>query len=173
MKIDLFEYFVKELITWFCEYYGIRVDEFNNHPKNDLSKLKVIKLHFFACSTDHRALDIFNRFYAMPFGHVESDVYDNIDNLKHFIISDDNTIQTSSTQDILGDPMRNEIIINMVRNLKERNNDLIAAKAFDLVDISHRWFSWEYTFSEARKLESYSKEISPSLIKQELKYYTY
>lgn len=174
MKVSLFEYFLKHLVDWYCEYYGIEFHEFNGHNKNNLSKIKIIKLHFFAASTEDEALDIFDNFHALPYGHVESTIYDNLNNLNHFSV-DNSCLQILSARDqIIGGSVENNAIIDrMVGKLRSINNDLIALEPFGLVEISHRWFSWNYTFQEARKSGSYSKAINPNLIKQEDKYYSY
>jgi len=172
-KINLFEAFLGELVNWFCEVNNCDVDDFNSHPNNDLSKLKVIKLHFFACSTTNDALDIFNDFHAMPYGHVETDVYNGLNNMKFFKITKSRMEIEPEGMEFLKLNLDEEYKIAkvMVKNLKYINMDLIKYKAFDLVELSHKWFSWRYTFKEARQANSYSKKINPDLIKEEKKYY--
>ena len=174
MKVSLFEYFLKRLVEWYCEYYKIGVEDFNNHPNNNLSKIKVIKLHFFASSTENEALDIFDNFHALPYGHVESTVYDNLNNLTHFRVDNIGLTLLCELDQINGQSVENNAIIDRtVINLIELNKDLISLNPFDLVEISHRWFSWNFTFQEARKAGSFSRAISPNLIKQEVKYYSH
>lgn len=171
-KIVLFEYFLKKLVDWFCNYYYINVEDFNDHPQNDLSKLKAIKLHFFACSTNEDALQIFDDFRAMPYGHVESDVYNSLDLLQYICL-------TNSKLEILNwdalTVIENDnipIIDDAVENLKERNFDLISFSPFALVELSHKWFSWQYNFSQAKNIGIYSKPISTELISREPKLYS-
>lgn len=174
MKVSLFEYFLKHLVEWYCKYYGISVHHFNQDPHNNLSKIKIFKLHFFACSTDDEALDIFNNFHALPYGHVESTIYDNLNGLTHFSIDNSRLTILSELDEIKGTtPEQNAIIDRIAKNIREKNFELISFDPFDLVEISHRWFSWNFTFQEARKVGMYSKAISPSLIKQEAKYYSH
>ena len=174
MKIALFEYFLKHLVEWYCDYYNIEVQQFNTHHNNNLSKIKIIKLHFFATSTDDDALDIFNDFHALPYGHVESFVYDHLNDLMHFEVDNISLTLRSELNQIQGHSAEHNVIIDrMVENLKNLNLDLIALEPFDLVEISHRWFSWNFTFQEARKMGLYSRAISPSLIKQEVKHYSF
>jgi hypothetical protein len=174
MKIILFEYFLKHLVQWYCEYYKITAVDFNNHPKNDLSKLKVLKLHFFACSTDDDALDLFDDFHALPYGHVESTIFNNLHELTHFSVDNNRLTLLCNLEEIAGgDPVNNTLIENIVRKLRTKNFNLISMKPFDLVEMSHRWFSWNFTFNEARKFGLYSKSISPKLIKQEAKSYSF
>jgi len=100
-KTQAFEYFVYQLQKWYIGKYG----SFEN---NDFSILKVLKLLFF-CSAieaekdkDDTLLDIaFDNFYAMPYGHVESDVYNAIrgGELSFFKIDRDKTTLNSSNID--------------------------------------------------------------------------
>ncbi len=170
-KIDLFEYFLKELVEWFCDSYGIVREDFNQHPSNDLSKLKVIKLHFFACSTDVQALQVFDDFRAMPYGHVESEVYASINKLSYFEITNSKLIvqDDSAFTDFL--PEGFNTIRSIIANLKDLNAKLIQASPFDLVELSHKWFSWKYTFNEAKKENSFSRKINPKIILNESKLY--
>lgn len=69
-----FEYLMDCFIDW---YKSIKND---NSFHYSFTKLKVIKLLFFASAVnanneDHNLLGTFNKFVAMPFGPVESDIY--------------------------------------------------------------------------------------------------
>lgn len=90
-KIELFEYCVFKLIEWSVQHKnGFSWGNFAN-GNNDFSKLKLIKLHFFLCTANISLLEIFDNFYAMPYGHVESNVYDALNNgqIERFQISVD------------------------------------------------------------------------------------
>lgn len=171
-KIILFEYFLKKIVEWYCKYYQISWEEFNSHSENDLSKLKVIKLHFFSCSTTESALEIFDTFHAMPYGHVESDVYKKLDELQFCIITNRKLIikNISSFKEYL--PESYNIIDDSVEKLIKANPALITIDPFELVELSHRWFSWRYNFHNARLKGDYSKRISKDLILKEEKIYT-
>ncbi|HNM25789.1 MAG TPA: hypothetical protein PKL15_10175, partial [Saprospiraceae bacterium] len=74
-KILAFEFVLNELMDWHKELTG-------NETKNDFSILKSLKLLFFVSaartnSSNHSVLleDVFTNYVAMPYGHVESDVY--------------------------------------------------------------------------------------------------
>lgn len=169
-KIVLFEYFLKRLVDWFCDFHQINIGDFNESPKNDLSKLKVIKLHFFACSTNPKALEIYNDFRAMPYGHVESDVYSSLDTLTYFSVTNSKLILKDGFDMI--PPDDSELIDSIVTELQKKNPTLIALPPFDLVELSHKWFSWRHTFEQARHIGTYSKPISTELINQETKFYS-
>ncbi|TCK82913.1 hypothetical protein [Albibacterium bauzanense] len=171
-KKDLFEYFLRELVDWYCEYYKTSVSYFNEHSFNDLSKLKVLKLHFFACSTEEEALNIFNEFHAMPYGHVESDVYSYLNTLKYFNVTNSKLEFVNINDWNIVPDGDSEVIDRAIKNLKGENAKLISFSPFELVELSHSWFSWRYTFSQARKKESFSKKIATNLIQQETKIYS-
>lgn len=158
-------------MEWYSKYYEIDIKEFNNHSRNDLSKLKVIKLHFFACSTNSEALDVFDDFHAMPYGHVESGVYNLLDSLRYCKVSSNKLVITDLNK---FQQMRCDegIIDTIVQKLREENNDLISIEPFELVELSHKWFSWRHNFQKARQDGMYSKPISKDLIIREEKFYS-
>jgi|SRR5690606_8271442 len=171
-KISLFEYFLKRLVEWYCEHYAIASSEFNDHHRNDLSKLKIIKLHFFACSTNNDALDVFDAFHAMPYGHVESEVYNRLTNLRYCQISSTKLGIIDLERFMSLQPDNSSMIDIIVESLKKENADLITMEPFDLVELSHKWFSWRYNFQKARQDGMYSKPISKDLIIREEKFYS-
>jgi len=175
-KKQLFEYFLYLLIDWYKESYGY--DNILFEQNNDLSKLKVFKLHFFASSTSSRALEIFNNFHALPYGHVESDVYRMINHLDFFSITNTKILFKQDIGDIdlmirALDTIDIETIDGMVEKLKKYNQNLIRYSAFDLVELSHKWFSWKFSFERAKRLGLFSMPIENKLILTEAKYYSF
>lgn len=77
-KVDkklAFEYFIFNLIKWWGELNPTKEFE-----ENDLSSLKVLKILFFVSAVgsnreEDGLLKIFKNWMAMPYGHVEIDVY--------------------------------------------------------------------------------------------------
>lgn len=171
-KIILFEYFLRKLVEWHCEYYKSDVANFNTHPSNNLSKLKVIKLHFFACSTYEDALNIFNGFHAMPYGHVESDIYNKLDTLQFCRVTNNKLIINDLRSLMNFSPQYKDIIDISIQRLRDFNQSLISLEPFELVELSHKWFSWRYNFQKARESGSYSRPINNELILKEEKFYS-
>lgn len=171
-KIVLFEYFLKKLVDWYCDYYSIELNDFNDHSFNNLSKLKVIKLHFFVCSTSEEALNIFDDFHAMPYGHVESEVYNKLDSLKFCYVSNSKLLITDieSFKKVMHPDQK--IIDTAVQRLRGINPQLISLEPFELVELSHKWFSWRYNFQKARNEGVYSRSINNDLIIREEKFYS-
>lgn len=175
-KILAFEYVLFKLTEWFMKENNLSsYTEFNQ--SNDLNKLKVIKLHFFVSavnSNKNHLLGTFDKFYAMPYGHVESDIYNSLNELSYFSI-DTKNLQvrevailntdcfTSLTFDIKND------IDESISSLKLINKDLINYNALELVELSHNWFSWQSMYDYARKNHRNSELIPVSLIKEENK----
>lgn len=171
-KIELFEYFLYKLVNWFCSYYKTDIDQFNAHRANDLSKLKVFKLHFFTCTKNDNLINIFNSFHALPYGHVESDVYNSINQLQ-FCEIDSVKLKINNELGFLNQKPDGYLFIDSaIEELKNLHNELISIPPFDLVEISHKWFSWRYTFEEARNKKQFSGYINPVLIMAEEKYYS-
>ena len=173
-KKFLFEYCLLLFSEWYCEYSNKEYSNFNVH--NDLSKLKVIKLHFFTCSTSILALKIFNKFCALPYGHVEGDIYDEIDNLDYFRLSNTKLeiLDSAELYRIASSPDMLEeisIIVQAVKDLKRINYNIIGLSPFDLVELSHRWFSWKQSFHNAKIEGKFSYPIDVNTIINEAKFY--
>lgn len=169
-KIPYFEYFVKNLIDWHHEK--------TSQSKNDLSILKVLKLLFFTSAigtnegSENTLLDnIFDNFYAMPYGHVESDIYNVIcDNRLNNIVIDNNSsrINTGANFNNLSSDYKSDID-KALKELKNINPDIITDSSFKLVDLSHAWYSWQYNYSLAKKKNLNSIQIPKEHIKEEEK----
>jgi len=182
-KIPSFEYIVFQLIDWYKEAHGIE-DNRDFNQKNDLSILKVIKLSFFVVANKHESLlPIFNNYYAMPLGHVESDIYNHIrltnGDFTAFIISPSGTIIKDEFLDSLSEGNFIDIethiksaIISSILTLKNSNPNLIKYTGYQLVELSHQWYSWKRTFALARSMGSNSKQIPPETIEKETKFFS-
>jgi len=161
------------------EYFLLKVLSVNNSLEtNDFSLLKVMKLLFFTSAVsyyDYKEGDslldnVFNKFKALPFGHVETNIYGYLKN-KDF----NNIVINNKCSKILN---TNQIIENVNTDLKFKidnsitalldiNQELFSISAFDLVELSHKWYSWQHYYSIARSNERYSEDIPVSAIKGE------
>lgn len=90
-KEQAFEYLVPQIAKWWVEQNPSKKFE-----DNDLSTLKILKLLFFISAVKSNRendglLNIFDRWVAMPYGHIERDVYQMIKGkkgiFKNFVIS--------------------------------------------------------------------------------------
>lgn len=171
LKIEAFEYVLYKLDEWFIEK--------NTSPAvNDISILKALKLLFFVSAVDslkdsqNTLLDVvFDNFVAMPYGHVESDVYSNIKNNSHGnIIIDNKTLFISDASKIqaINTDIKSKID-NSIIKLKHINSELINMSAFDLVELSHSWYSWRFYFAKAKKNNTNKESIPKEIIKCEEK----
>ncbi|MBD0723641.1 hypothetical protein B6A10_00440 [Flavobacterium sp. L1I52] len=172
-KIKAFEYLTIRLIEWFNESVDSSID-------NDISTLKALKLLFFVSSVGTvkdsmgTLLDSpFNNFVAMPYGHVESDIYSamkqgkikniKIDNSKTVIVNLGSILE-------LSDEIKKQID-NAIETLKVANYKLINLSSFELVELSHRWFSWKKNYQIALKNNAFMSAIQVNEIKSEDKFY--
>lgn len=175
-KLLAFEYVLYQLTNWYMTKNDIsNYEDFNSN--NNLNKLKVIKLHFFVTainSQNNNLLSLFNKFYAMPYGHVESDIYNDLNKLELFTI-DSKQLYIKNPENLelncfssLNQKHLNEIN-ESIDMLKLKNPNIINYNALDLVEISHTWFSWISMFSFARKNNRNSELIPNKLILEESK----
>ncbi|HOY11799.1 MAG TPA: hypothetical protein PLY70_01610 [Saprospiraceae bacterium] len=171
-KVACFEYLVDELVTWVREESG--------DPDRDLNRLKIIKLHFFisaASSSDSQEglLDLFNDFHAMPYGHVESSIYDEIktDSLsKYSLLPNGFTPKSTEIKNFnLVTQIEKDLIQRGISNIKSINPKLVMKSGGYLVDLSHEWRSWKMIYSIAKSFGKNSMKIPNELIMTETRYF--
>lgn len=169
-KQEKFEYILDKLVEWYKEKSSIE--------SNDFSKLKVLKLHFFVCSASSLNNDSgddlfvhFDKFVAMPYGHVEEDVYNFIlKNETNSYTVDDSKTNILSQVDFPSNDFTS-LVDNTLRSLRTMNNDLVCLDAFRLVELSHNWFSWKYYFNSAQKIGKSKGYIPVDVLRKENKYF--
>lgn len=161
------------------EYVVDVLSEKNGGQIQSFSTLKIIKLLFFVSAVsaeidkESSLLSIFNRFVAMPYGPVESDVYSCISNNRLtkyninasgcVIIDDENQLDVSDENKIL--------IQNSIELLLSKNKDIILYTPFQLVDLSHKWTCWQICFDIARQQNKSSLNMPTDSIINSIKYY--
>lgn len=136
------------------------------------SKLSVLKLLFLAAAPkkqgDCDLLDTFNNFYALPYGPVESDVYNAIQ--KNILPSYTVTERSILKKEIHQLPYTIDEYIkikNAVDALKEKNRHLIILNAFSLVEITHKWESWKQSIAFARLMDMSSYKMTKESIRSD------
>lgn len=145
LKIEAFEYLLSQLCSWQKEVGDVE----------KMTKVKALKLLFLVASipvNGNDLLDVFDKFYAMPFGPVEGDVYEAImeNSLVHYEF-DDITLKSQPHK------MPIELPENLIQKidasieqLKQKDNSLITMSAFDLVEYTHTWTCWQDAMYLAR-----------------------
>ncbi|SEJ45332.1 Protein of unknown function [Dyadobacter koreensis] len=171
IKVKAFEYLIDGFVTWY-----IREKPGSDYTA-DFTKLKLIKLLFFVSAvnadTDNDGLlDVFDNFYALPFGHVESDVYDNLGQSAKYTVSRSRLIRNNVPEGYFDEinhlkTRLDESLLSII----SKNRSLVSYSASDLVELSHQWYSWKSTFSLARSINKFSLPIDPLIIKKESKIY--
>ncbi len=173
-KILCFEYILYQLIDWYKELRPADTSLLS------FTRLKVLKLLFFVSAVrnndeDHDLLDIFNNFYAMQHGPVESDIYNAMieDKLPHYNFKSRSIcISKVKEQDFheLGDILGR--ISNSINLLRERNEMIVTYTASQLVNLSHKWESWQLAIHMAEVLGKGSEPMDTHLIQTNHQYYS-
>lgn len=169
-----FEYFLLKTLQW-------SISE-NKNFKNDLSVLKCQKLLFFTTAINCKASvnksalihNVFSNFKAYQYGPVEENVYNllkgNNNELSHIKLTfksldlkfDLGNLESSISamesvneldKTVLG------IIRSAIEDLKSKNKNLIKYTPFNLVELSHRWRCWNYSYSQGNRTDIRSKSI--------------
>jgi uncharacterized phage-associated protein len=165
-KIEYFEFFLEKLFQS-CS---------NN---NDFSIVKTQKLLYFLCNSikdEHDAyplFDIFNNFYALPYGHVEYDTYaatrDN--NLKFFEVNRFGMIRkTTGLRISISSDDYTAKIDSAFDNLKKTSLPLKSSSY--LVDLSHCHESWIVNYRLAQSENKLNHKIEKSALNSESKYFS-
>lgn len=172
-KCLLFEYFVHSLYKW--------NRELDNTCKAEYSKLQLHKLLFLASAINttavhHDMLDIFSRFYALPYGPVEIDIYEAMKTGKIGSISvSDRLCKFNSVADNHFDELdkRYKNIVDIaIADLKKLKINYFTMPPFKLVEISHCWTAWRDAYSFAMLCGSKQEPMSiESICSSDVKYF--
>lgn len=158
-----FSYMITLFLDWYKE---VNKTENTQDCYSAFSKLSLLKLLFLgaAIKTEGNAdlLDVFDNFSALPYGPVESDVYNSIidDSIPQYTIGD-RLIQIKDNDSVNIEDLLKSRIENSVNALREANPNLINVGAFQLVEITHKWKSWSdaYSFAEFLGQRGYTMKI--------------
>lgn len=166
-KIYAFDY----MLSLFEEWYNQENKEQNRGFEN-CSKLSMLKLLFLTAVPKGEGtgdlLDTFDNFCALPYGPVESDIYNAIQNkrIPSYIITE----RSISKKENVTLPYRIEeyiLVKDAVNVLKERNRRLVLMNAFDLVEITHKWESWRQSINFAKLMDMSSYKMTIESIRND------
>ena len=164
LKEEVTKYVLLELHKWYT-------NSSSNKETNDLSMLKSLKL-FFLLSTvnldkeDNLLNNVFDNYYAMPFGPVEQDVY-NFFKITPEII-DKESLKISNNDEI---GKYKNIVDICIEKLKQINDKIITYSASQLVDLTHKYSSWITNYNKALANNSAKRKIPKEEIIKEEKFY--
>lgn len=158
------------------EYIVYRLDEWKNRIGSDkvpvFTKLRLQKILFLICAwnvskSEPKLLSVFNRFYALPYGPVEMDIYKAMKDdskFKHLRFDGNECVYKDFADSMfvdLADEMKN-YVDDAIKHFKLEKRRYLTMPVFDLVDITHRWSAWYfstiYANSQGRNMEKMSSE---------------
>lgn len=162
----------------YFEYLIDKLSQENGGCFKDFTTLKLIKLLFLAVgisSTDEKKglTEIFDKFVAMPYGPVESDIYTAIQTdalAKYKITSSQCSIKNPYANTTLNTNQKKDIDDAIVLLLK-RNPYILRCQPFELVDITHKWSCWRICYDIALGNNKHSIGIPSGMIQRSVKYY--
>lgn len=178
-KILAFEYLVYCLIKWYNECMSS-----TNVIPSHFSRLSVLKLLFLTAAVkDNTIADVnkkdllgtFDKFCAMQYGPVEIDLYSAIVNDTLFVYRLSNKcIEVKSVNHNVFDSLTEETrrsIENAVNILRSRNADIIRYNATQLVNITHKWQSWQNAMWLANISGNRQSPMPTDSIRKDMQYY--
>lgn len=163
------------------EYFIDVLRDHNGGDCRDFSTVKLLKLLFLTVGLSSSEeelqkpislINIFNKFVAMPFGPVESDIYNYIqlDQLTYQITPSGCTKKNDSEPVSISQEIK-ELIDNGISYLLKKNPEILHSEPFELVEITHKWSCWQICFEFALRNGKKSFPIPPELISRSVKYY--
>ena len=164
IKIQAFEYWLTQMLKW-------GNDMTPKVPNYTFTRLKALKLLFFTAAVKDKngndLLDVFDNFFALPNGPVESDVYNSItaDQLIYYTFKD---FSLAAKQKFDDNGLNQDIkqrIEKSIAVLRERNEKIVAYNAESLVTLSHTWLSWQNAIMIAKVLGKSSYKMDIGLIR--------
>lgn len=164
----LFEYLVFRLNEW-----KINIEQSNiNVPV--FTKLRLQKILFLVCSwkatkSEHKLLDVFDNFYALPYGPVEMDIYEAMKSNKTFqhIYFEGNKCVYPNLEESMFASLSGESrkwIDEAIDDFIQDQRCYLTMPVFDLVDITHRWTAWNIMMNMAEFLGNKKEEMSTECI---------
>ena len=178
MKTLYFEYIISLLIQWYEE----ECPGLKGSALSSFTRLKSLKLLFLISAIDatpkkeeNGLLDIFDKFYAMQHGPVEGDVYDAMvkNTTQYYEFGGKNTTLKNIDTDFfaaINDDIKNRLE-DAVLSLKKKNPKIVTYNPFALVDITHKWTSWQIAYKVAQLVGKGSEKMSSESIKDDNKYF--
>lgn len=165
-KVLAFEFLLCRLLSWKAELMRVPINQVR------LSKTQALKLLFLASSIRLKdgddLLDVFDKFYAMQFGPVESDVYNAITDRSLSFVSFDGESQLyvdDRSAEIRNQQLQSRIV-ESVEQLRIANPKLVLEQATSLVCITHKWRCWKQAYLTAQQLERGSFYMSKKSIRE-------
>lgn len=163
MELTLTEQMLIEKKFAFIDFLKIIDKKFK---KSECGKLKILMLLFFTTaisveSDDKGLLSVFNNYYAMKYGPIESDIYKMLNNndFNEYLNFQDGFFKLNKKALNLNPSIHYEKINSAIDNLNKENSDIFYYSAMQLVELSHTWSSWKICFGFAKRNNKQSIRI--------------
>lgn len=171
IKKQAFEYLLTQMLKWGTEMTPAV-------PALSFTRLKALKMLFFLAAVKNSQgddlLDVFDNFYALPNGPVESDIYNCItsDQLTYYTFRDFSfSAKIQYSEDGLSDQLKERIGF-AVESLKQKNHKIVTYNAEQLVALSHTWMAWQDSILIARALGKGSYPMDTEKIRNNSQIFT-
>lgn len=176
-KFISFEYLLYRFMQWYEELNHIN-DETHHQFLCEFTRLKALKLLFLVSAIRDRngnnLLYLFNNFYAMQHGPVESDIYNAMvqDSFRYFRFQNRQTSFKQQTLSELEHIENRECLDNAISSLRQANSEIVSCPAMDLVEITHKWISWKSAYMVAQMLGKGSQFMPTEMIENSNEFFS-
>lgn len=177
VKLISFEYLLFQFMKWYEEVQQI-TDSSHTKFLSEFSRLKVLKLLFLVSAIQddkgRDLLSIFDKFYAMQHGPVESDIYNAMvnDSFTYFRFKNRETTLKKYPDFALENISNRDCLDYAISLLRKANSEIVSYPVMDLVEITHKWISWKSAYMVAQMLGKGSQSMSSELIKNGNKFFS-
>ena len=176
MKIKYLEFIIRELIKWYKNE-----DPVEGETINEIEKLKVMLMVFFisivnVTEEDLDLLTLFDNFSAGPYGPMEMDLYSDLETMSHFKINRATEVINLDIDETVLDEFKIKQILNAIEKLKQIDPNFINKSSWEMVLISHKYYSVRYHFEKYKNMCSgcipkYGLKIPVDFIKYDTHYF--
>lgn len=168
----------RKMILYILNHFKLWYQQQKANTDNDLSVLKTLKLIFFLSTIEIKGkylLDKGFQFAALPYGHVELQVYNYFASEEGQKLINKRSLDFSTLPNIVDidiDADDKLFIDECIALLQTKNKELINYSPFELVELSHKYSSWIINFGIAQQQCTNRRDILMDEIKKEDKFYT-
>ena len=179
-KLPYFDYFLSALFAYGAEP---EIEGLENRVRHQvkkgvsISKLKALKLLFFVVAVDNQDWvlleKVFDNFYALPYGPVESDVYDHLSDLPNYRLNGNDLVLKENADFAYSncEDCYKKRIYDSINILGHQFPMLFSMSAIELVELSHRSDCWQIAITQANSNGYSSGKMSHNIIKQSRVYF--
>lgn len=170
MKAVYFDYFITSMIledNGIRDYTSISFNEFKElFNKYEVNLLKMRNLLFLACASNSN-FKIFNNFFVVPYGIMEQDVIDDLENMRNYERINNSTFimphDAWQGYEDLDEDVKYEIR-ESVKSLRNKNEELMDYSAYEVTETVNKCVCYRICMNNGKRKGVYKSKLDPYLV---------